>query len=29
LKLGKRSWETSNVHVRENGISLSLCQATG
>lgn len=29
LKLGKRSGEASNVHGRDNGISLRLCQATG
>jgi hypothetical protein len=29
LKLGKRSGETANVHVRNNGSILSLCQATG
>jgi hypothetical protein len=29
LKLRKRSWEATNVHVRDNGRILSLCQATG
>jgi hypothetical protein len=29
LKLRKRSWEAANVHVRDNGRILSLCQATG
>jgi hypothetical protein len=29
LKLGERSWEAANVHVRDNDISLRLCQATG
>jgi hypothetical protein len=29
LKLRKRSGEAANVHVRDNGISLRLCQATG
>jgi hypothetical protein len=29
LKLGKGSWEAANVHVRDNGRFLPLCQATG
>jgi hypothetical protein len=29
LKLRKRSWEAANVHVRDNGRFLALCQATG
>jgi hypothetical protein len=29
LKLGERSWEAANVHGCDNGIILSLCQATG
>jgi hypothetical protein len=29
LKLRKRSWEAANVHIRNNGRFLCLCQATG